>query len=170
MAVRPEIQKRAQKEIDQLLGGERLPTLSDQDDLPYISAMVKEIYRWHVPLPISIPKLLREDDVYKGYHLPKGAIVMENVWAVFRDPVAYPEPHIFNPERFLKDGKLDLSAGDPDDRVFGSSRRICPGRHFANHALFLRFATILATFNIEPGVNDKGEVESEVKFQEGVVR
>ena len=170
MAVRPEIQKRAQKEIDQLLGGERLPTLSDQDDLPYISAMVKEIYRWHVPLPISIPKLLREDDVYKGYLLPKGAIVMENVWAVFRDPVAYPEPHIFNPERFLKDGKLDLSVGDPDDRVFGSSRRICPGRHFANHALFLRFATILATFNIEPGVNDKGEVESEVKFQEGVVR
>lgn len=170
MAVRPEIQKRAQKEIDELLGGERLPTLSDQDNLPYISAIVKEIYRWHVPLPISIPKLLREDDVYKGYLLPKGAVVVENVWAVLWDPAVYPEPHIFNPERFLKDGKLDPSVRDPEDRVFGSSRRICPGKHFANHALFLRFATILATFNIEPGVNDKGEVESEVKFNEGVVR
>lgn len=170
MAVHPEIQRKAQKEIDQLLRGERLPTLSDQADLPYISAMVKEIYRWHVPLPISIPKLLREDDVYKGYLIPKGAIVLENIWAVFRDPVVYPEPHLFNPERFLKGGKLDPSVRDPEDRVFGSSRRICPGKHFANHAIFLRFATILATFNIEPGVNDKGEAGSEVKFHEGIVR
>jgi cytochrome P450 len=170
MSVHPEIQKKAQKEIDQLLGGERLPTLSDQDDLPYISAMIKEIFRWHTPLPISVPKMLREDDVYKGYLLPKGATVMENVWTVFQDPVVYPEPHIFNPERFLKDGKLDRSVKDPEDRIFGSARRICPGRHFGKRAVFLRVASTLATFNIEPGVNDKGEVESEIKFHEGIVR
>jgi len=82
MAINPEIQKRAQKEIDQLLGGERLPMLSDQDDLPYISAIIKEVYRWHTPLPLSIPKALMEDDVYKGYLLPKGATVLENLWAV----------------------------------------------------------------------------------------
>jgi len=170
MAIHPEIQKRAQKEIDQLLGGERLPVLSDQDDLPYISAMIKEVYRWHTPLPLSIPKSLMEDDVYKGYLLPKGSTILENVWAVFNDPVVYPEPRTFNPERFLKDGKLDLSVKDPEDRVFGSSRRICPGKHFAGRAIFLRFATVLATFNIEPGVNDKGEVESEIKFHENIVR
>ncbi|KAF9784339.1 cytochrome P450 [Thelephora terrestris] len=170
MALHPEFQKKAQKEIDQLLGRDRLPTLADQDDLPYIWAIVKEIYRWHVPLPINIPKLLREDDDYKGYHLPKGTVFMENVWALFRDPVAYPEPHRFNPERFLKDGKLDSSVRDPDDRVFGSGRRICPGKPFANRAIFLRIATILATFDIEPGVNEKGEVESKVRFEEGIVR
>ncbi|KAF9653254.1 CyP450 monooxygenase [Thelephora ganbajun] len=170
MAIHPEIQKKAQREIDQLLGGERLPTLADQGDLPYISALIKEIYRWHAPLPISIPKSLREDDVYKGYHLPKGATVMENVWAVFRDPVMYPQPHMFNPERFLKDGKLDPSVRDPDDRVFGSSRRICPGRYFANRTVFLRVATVLATFDIEPGVNEWGELPSEVKIHEGIVR
>jgi cytochrome P450 len=170
MAIHPEVQKKAQKEIDQLLGGERLPTLSDRDSLPYISAVMKEIFRWHAPLPISVPKLLKEDDAYKGYFLPKGAIVMENIWAVFQDPVVYPEPHIFNPERFLKDGKLDPSAKNPEDRVFGSARRICPGRHFADRAVFLRIASILATFSIEPGMNEKGEVESEIKFHEGVVR
>jgi len=170
MAVHPEIQKKAQKEIDKLLGGDRLPTLSDKDDLPYISALIKEIYRWHAPLPISIPKLLKEDDTYKGYLLPKGAIVMENIWAVFHDPSVYPEPHIFNPERFLKDGKLDGSVRDPEDRGFGSSRRICPGRYFAGRTIFLRIVTILVTFNVEPGVNDKGETESEVKFNEGIVR
>jgi cytochrome P450 len=170
MAVNPSIQKKAQKEIDQLLKGERLPTISDWDDLPYVSALIKEMYRWHVPLPISIPKLLKEDDVYKGYRIPKGAIVMENVWAVLYNPKIYPKPHIFDPERFLKDGKLDQSVQDPEDRIFGSARRICPGRHFANRTIFLWIATILATFDIGPGANDKGEVESEVKFREGIVR
>jgi cytochrome P450 len=170
MAIHPETQKKAQKEIDQLLEGERLPTLADLDDLPYVSALIKEIYRWHVPLPISIPKALTEDDVYKGYHIPKGATVIENVWAICYDPSVYPEPHIFNPERFLKDGKLDRSVRDPEDRIFGSSRRICPGKHFANRTLFLRVATVLATFNIEPGVNERGEVASEIKINEGMVR
>ena len=170
MAIHPEIQKKAQREIDQLLGGERLPMLADQGNLPYTSALVKEIYRWHTPLPISIPKTLREDDVYKGYRIPKGAIIVENVWAVFHDPAMYPEPDKFNPERFLKDGKLDPSVRDPDDRVFGSSRRICPGRYFGNRTVFLRVATVLATFNIEPGLNDKGEVELEIKFREAAVR
>jgi cytochrome P450 len=170
MALHPEIQKKAQKEIDQLLEGERLPTLADQDDLPYVSALIKEIYRWHAPLPISIPKAVTEDDVYKGYHIPKGATIIENVWAIFYDPSVYPEPHVFNPDRFLKDGKLDRSVRDPEDRVFGSSRRICPGKHFANRTLFLRIATVLATFGIEPGANEKGEVASEVKINEGIVR
>lgn len=170
MAIHPGIQKKAQKEIDQLLKGERLPKISDNDNLPYISALIKEIYRWHVPLPISIPKSLRKDDVYKGYHLPEGAIVMENIWAVCRNPMVYPEPHIFNPERFLKDGRLDQTVADPVNRVFGSARRICPGRHFANRIVFLTVATVLATFDIEPGLNDKGEVESEFKFREGIVR
>ena len=98
-----------------------MPTLADQDDLPYISTMVKEIYKWHVLLPINVPKLLREVDNYKGYQLPKGTAIMENIWAVFQDPVMHPEPHIFNPERFLKDGKLDSSVRDPDDWVFGSA-------------------------------------------------
>ena len=136
MAVHPKIQEKAQKEIDQVLGGDHLPTLADQDDLPYISTMVKEIYKWHVPLPISMPKLLREDDNYKGYQLPKGTAIMENIWAAFQDPVMHPEPHIFNPEQFLKYGKLDPSVRNPDDRVFGSARRICPGKPFATAPYF----------------------------------
>ena len=85
MAVHPGIQKRAQKEIDQLLKGERLPMISDYDDLPYISALIKEMYRWHVPFPYNIPKSLKEDDIYKGYRLPKGATVLEDIWAAFTE-------------------------------------------------------------------------------------
>jgi hypothetical protein len=94
----------------------------------------------------------------------------ERLGRFIQSELIYPKPHIFDPERFLKDGKLDQSVQDPEDRVFGSARRICPGRHFANRTIFLRIATILATFDIGPGANDKGEVESEVKFREGIVR
>ena len=170
MAIHPEIQNKAQREIDQLLDGQRLPMLSDQDDLPYITALAKEIYRWHTPLPISIPKSLIEDDEYKGHYIPKGATVMENIWAIFHDPSMYPEPDVFNPERFLKDGRHNPSVRDPGDRVFGSARRVCPGKFFANRTLFLRFATVLAAFDIELGVNEKGMVESEIRFVEGIVR
>ena len=40
----------------------------------------------------------------------------------------------------------------------------------ASRTLFLRFATVLAAFDIEPGVNEKGMVESEIRFVEGIVR
>jgi cytochrome P450 len=170
MAVHPEIQKKAQRQIDQVLGGERLPTLADQDNLPYVSALLKETYRWHAPLPMSIPKSLMEDDEYNGYHLPKGATVIENTWVVFHDPVMYLKPDIFDPERFLKDGKFGSSVRDPGGQVFGSSRRICPGKYFANRATLLRIATVLSTFDIGPGVNEKGEVESEVRVLDGIVR
>jgi len=91
-----------------------------------------------------------EDDVYKGYFIPAGTTVFENVWAVFYDEAVYPAPSTYDPERFLKDGKLDRSVSDPEDRIFGSGRRVCPGRHFALRTLFLNISCTLATLDIEP--------------------
>jgi len=99
---------------------------------------------------------LAQDDVYKGHLIPKGATVVENVWSIFHDTVTFPEPQVFKPERFLKDRRLDASVKNPEDQVFGSSRRICPGRHFASRTIFLRIAVILATLNIEPGGDSLG--------------
>jgi len=62
------------------VGVERLPQLSDQEDLPYISALIKELIRWGCPSPIGIPKRVMEDNIYKGYFIPAGATVIENFW------------------------------------------------------------------------------------------
>lgn len=43
--------------------------------------------------------------------------------AVCYDENVYPAPHTYDPERFLKDGKLDPSVKDPEDRIFGTGRR-----------------------------------------------
>ena len=79
-ALHPHVVKKAQEELDRIVGHERLPQISDQEDLPYISALIKELLRWVCPVPIGVPKRVTEDDVYKGYFIPAGATIIENVW------------------------------------------------------------------------------------------
>lgn len=74
--------RKAQEELDRVLEGERLPDFSDEEDLPYITAITKELYRWGCPFPIGVPKRLMEDDTYNGHFLPAGAIIVENIWCV----------------------------------------------------------------------------------------
>ena len=73
--------KAAQKQLDGVLGGERLPKQSDMDQLPYITAIIKETFRWAPPLPLGSPHRLMEDDIYKGMFIPAGATVIENIWS-----------------------------------------------------------------------------------------
>lgn len=82
MVLNPHVLKKAQEELDRVVGSERLPDLSDQEDLPYIFAIIKEVHRWGCPAPIGIPKRVIEDDVYNGYFIPAGATVIENIWCV----------------------------------------------------------------------------------------
>ena len=123
MALNPRVVAKAQEELDRVVGKERLPDFSDKDDLPYIDALVKELLRWGPPLPISVPVKAAQDDIYREYSIPAGTTVIENIWAVFRDPAIYPDPEAFNPDRFLKDGKLNPLVYNPEERVFGSGRR-----------------------------------------------
>lgn len=71
--------RKAQEELD-LVVGDRLPQLSDQDDLPYVSALLKELFRWTCPFPFALPKRAMEDNIYRGYFIPAGATIIENVW------------------------------------------------------------------------------------------
>ncbi|KAF9646067.1 cytochrome P450 [Thelephora ganbajun] len=165
-ALHPHVVRKAQEELDRVVGGERLPQLSGQEDLPYISALIKELLRWCCPAPFGVPKRVTEDNIYKGYFIPAGATIIENIWAICYDGTVYPAPHTYDPERFLKDGKLDRSIKDPEDMVFGTGRRICPGRWFALRTLFLNIACTLAIFDIEAPAGEK----LEPKFHESHVR
>jgi len=151
------VQKRAQAEIDRVVGGNRLPDFSDFDDLPYLEAMIKELLRWNAPAPLGTSHAVMEDDVYEGWFIPAGTTLLENIWAIFHDETVYPDSHAFNPSRFLtEDGLIDPSVPDPEQRVFGSGRRICPGRFFAVKVVFISIARILAVFDILPPVDENG--------------
>jgi len=123
MTLNPDVVTKAQEELDRVVGKGHLPDFSDRDNLPYINALVKELLQWNPPVPMGIPKRTTQDDVYRGYFIPAGTTVIENIWAVFRDPGIYPDPEAFNPDRFLKDGKINPLVLNPEDRVFGYRRR-----------------------------------------------
>ena len=123
MILNPKVMKKAQEELDRVVGKGELPDFSHKDSLPYIDALVKEVLRWSPPLPIALPNRAMQDDVYRGYLIPKGATVIQNVWGIFRDPKVYPDPEAFNPDRFLEDGKIDPLVPNPEDRAFGAGRR-----------------------------------------------
>jgi len=151
----PEIQITAQKEIDAVTGRGRLPTFDDRPRLPFVDAICKEVLRWRPIGPLGIPHAVTEDNVYKGFFIPKGAMVLGNVWAIFHDPTIYPDPDTFKPERFLNtDGSLR------DDPVlisaFGFGKRLCPGRHLVDSVLFIVVASLLSVFKVENGSGGDG--------------
>lgn len=76
----PEVQKKAQAELDHVAGAHRLPDFDDEESLPYISAILKECVRWRVVLPLGFIHRSLEDDVYRGYFIPKGTHVVPNAW------------------------------------------------------------------------------------------
>jgi cytochrome P450 len=79
MALYPEVQKKAQADIDQLMSN-RLPTHDDFDSLPYIRAIIKEVVRWGPVVPLGLPHSVLNDDVYENYFIPRGTTIFANIW------------------------------------------------------------------------------------------
>ncbi|EMD37501.1 hypothetical protein CERSUDRAFT_65155 [Gelatoporia subvermispora B] len=100
MVLHPEAQNRAQQELDQVVGSERLPDFADAGSLPYTRALLKECMRWQPVAPLSVPRR-----------------------RILHDPETFPEPDEFRPERYLKDGMLNPDMIDPAAVVFGTGRR-----------------------------------------------
>ncbi|KAI0350830.1 cytochrome P450 [Trametes cingulata] len=157
MAMHPEEQRKAQAEVDAVVGPHRLPDFADREALPYVNALIKEVFRWHNVVPLGIPHETTADEEFNGWFIPKGTMVIPNQWAMARDEKAYPHPTQFIPERFLKDGVLDPSVRDPQKYAFGFGRRICPGRHFADASMFIICSSVLHAFNIEPPLDAQGK-------------
>ncbi|KAF9463408.1 cytochrome P450 [Collybia nuda] len=154
----PGVLKKAQQEIDLVLGVGRLPGFDDQESLPYVTAVVKESLRWRDVAPIGFPHSIDVEDVYNGYRIPAGSIVIANLWAMLHDETIYPEPFKFNPDRFIKDGKLDPAVRDPEQVAFGFGRRRCPGRHMALSSIWIAIASIIASFDITKAIDEDGNV------------
>ena len=80
MTLYPDIQRKAQEELDRVVGPDRLPEFSDYDNLVYIQAIMLEATRWMVVIPLGVYHHAMADDEYMGYRIPKGAAVVANIW------------------------------------------------------------------------------------------
>ncbi|KAI9567597.1 cytochrome P450 [Boletus coccyginus] len=141
MVVDQEAQEKAQAEIDAVIQ-------PDRSSLPYTAA---------------------EDDTYGGFHIPKGAIVITNLWAMAHDESRFPNPHAFIPERFLNDDG-SLKPNEVEHITYGFGRRICAGRHFADTSVWSVIAKVLAVFKILRPLDENGvEIPVEPRFSTGNV-
>lgn len=122
----PKVMKILQKELEKIVGLNRMVEESDLGNLEYLDMIVKETLRLHPVAPLLIPHESMQDCTVNGFHIPKKSRVIINVWAIGRDPQAWNDPEKFFPERFVG-SSVDLRGRDFQLLPFGSGRRACPG-------------------------------------------
>ncbi|KAH7335607.1 cytochrome P450 [Rhizoctonia solani] len=156
MALYPDIQRRAQEEIDRACtvygdgNTRRLPTIDDRQVLPFTWAIYQECLRWGVITPCQY-HVSRDEDVYdlgqgayNQVRIPKGTLVVVNAWSILHNPDTYPKPFEFDPTRYLGQNPQP----DPRDVAFGWGRRRCPGIIVGDDYVFATICTTLATLTI----------------------
>ncbi|KAM7278833.1 hypothetical protein ACFE04_005967 [Oxalis oulophora] len=125
----PTILRKAQEEMDKIIGKNRRLEESDIPNLPYLQAVCKEAMRKHPSTPLNLPRVAIEDCEVNGFYIPKNTRLLVNIWAIGRDPDVWEDPLEFKPERFLdpKFAKIDPRGNDMELIPFGAGRRICAG-------------------------------------------
>ncbi|KAF4503330.1 O-methylsterigmatocystin oxidoreductase [Fusarium agapanthi] len=166
MLLFPDVQRKAQKEIDSAVGNERLPQFEDRDNLPYVDALIKETLRWIPVTPMGVVHTADEDIHYKDFVIPKGASFLPATWWFLHDPVIYKDPSTFDPGRYLE----PRNEPHPNFASFGFGRRVCPGRFLADESLFISISRLLATFEIKKTVDGRGnEIEPQISVTPGMI-
>ncbi|KAL0569905.1 hypothetical protein V5O48_012051 [Marasmius crinis-equi] len=164
IAMHPDVQIKAQNELDTTFGRGLVPDYEERPNLPYIEAIIREVFRWVPPVPLSVPRAAFADDIVDGCYIPKGK-------AMSRDEADYPNPESFTPERFLNE---DGRCNDDDSMfIFGAGRRICPGRYFASATVWMAIVSVLVEFDIgKPKSMDGKEIRSleDANYSEGMIR
>ena len=170
----PHTQKKAQREIDSIIGEDRSPLWNDYASLPHIAMIVKETMRWRPVTPLAFPHAVTEDDTIDGMTIPKGSAIILNVWALHHSPTFHPDPDIFDPESFANrtlQAPECVASADFEKRDhfgYGSGRRICPGILLAERNLWLAMAKLLWAFEFVEKRDELGRaVEVDVDARSG---
>ncbi|KAM9836855.1 cytochrome P450 17A2 [Aulostomus maculatus] len=137
----PEVQERAQKEIDQKVGGGRQVCVSDRSRLPYLDSVINEGMRIRPVSPVLIPHTAMTDSSIGGHAVGRGTRVLVNMWSIHHDPKHWDSPDLFNPDRFLDNQgqRVTPACFQP----FGAGPRVCVGESLARLELFLFLASLL---------------------------
>eukprot|EP01018_Ginkgo_biloba_P001778 Gb_15030 [translate_table: standard] len=142
----PKIMKKAQKELEDVVGIEQRVEECHLTQLPYLEAIVKEVLRLHPALPLLAPHCPDKACQIGGFVIPKGTQVLVNVWAIQRDPTVWKEPLVFDPDRFV-DSKWDYNGQELEYFPFGSGRRICAGLSLATRMVHYTLASLIHSFH-----------------------
>lgn len=150
LMMNPMAMEKAQNEVRGVLGERRVVLESDLHNLQYMKAIIKEVFRFHSPVPVLVPRESMEDVTIDGYKIPAKTRVYVNAWAIGRDKESWEDAETFKPERFLgRDMNIDFKGKDFELIPFGAGRRGCPAITFAIAIIELALAQLLHSFDWE---------------------
>ncbi|KAG8336713.1 hypothetical protein J6590_039794 [Homalodisca vitripennis] len=146
----PDVQRKAQQEIDRVVGKERLPSLTDRLNMPYNEAVVLESIRLFMGRCFGLPHRALKDTTLQGYNIPKDTMIIVNFNSVMMNPEFWDNPDEYRPERFIKNGFLEI----PEFYLpFGLGKHRCIGQTLARSNVFLLTTTLLQKYDfcVPPG-------------------
>ena len=159
LAKYPEIQKKAQAELDSIThGNSRKISLSDRQNLPYFQALIMDLIRISDIHPIGVLHSPSQDTQIEGYWVPKGTFVIPNFHKVHHDPQYWEKPDELYPEHWLHHG--EFVSKHEGFLSFGTGKRRCPGHDIALMELFMFLSRLMQRFTFELAPGDEGQVES----------
>uniref|UniRef100_A0A1I7RJ83 Cytochrome P450 n=1 Tax=Bursaphelenchus xylophilus TaxID=6326 RepID=A0A1I7RJ83_BURXY len=147
LANNPGIQERAYQEIQSVVG-DRIVTMADRPSLPYLNAIVSESQRIGNVIPALVPRRHHKDIKINGFTIKAGTAIVPQVSAVLYDENVFPNPHNFNPDRFLDENGHYKKIDEFIPFVVG--KRSCLGEGLARMELFLFMSNLLARFKFLP--------------------
>ncbi|KAM7275295.1 hypothetical protein ACFE04_017161 [Oxalis oulophora] len=144
----PSTMKKVQQEVRREIGSKLSIDKNDIVSMVYLKCVIKETLRLHPAAPLLAPRESPSTSTVKlsGYDIPPKTKVYINAWAIQMDPILWPEPDKFKPERFL-DCNVDFTGNDFTLLPFGSGRRGCPGIQFGMVQVEIALANLLCWFN-----------------------
>ncbi|KAF1753448.1 hypothetical protein GCK72_020005 [Caenorhabditis remanei] len=144
----PDVQKKMHKELDEVIGSDRLISTSDKNNLPYFNAVLNESQRCANIVPLNQIHCVTKDTVINGMTVKKGTGIIPQISTVLLDEKAFPDPYTFNPDRFIdENGKLKKV----DELVpFSVGKRQCLGEGLARMELFLFISNFLNRYQVTP--------------------
>ncbi len=147
----PNIQDKAYSQIKEVIG-DKPPSIEDRANIPYVEAIIIEVLRYTSFFPLLIPHYSSCSSKIGGYFIPEGTLIFHNVWHLQHDEEFWEEPWVFNPRRFIEDGKIVPPEHGNKQRVlsFGAGRRQCAGEVFARNRLFILVTMMLQKFKFLP--------------------
>ncbi|XP_072120915.1 cytochrome P450 1C2 [Mobula birostris] len=151
----PQLQARLQRDIDEVVGRDRLPGAHDKARLPYLEAFLYEILRFTSFVPMTIPHATTSPVDIKGYHIPQDTVVFINQWSVNHDSDKWKDPSTFDPGRFLNtDGTInrDLTSSV---MAFSVGKRRCIGEQLSKIEIFLFTAILVHQCTFEANPSEK---------------
>ncbi|GMH17132.1 hypothetical protein Nepgr_018973 [Nepenthes gracilis] len=143
---RPEKLKKAQIELEEVVGKANPIEEDDIARLPYLQAIVKETLRMHPPVPFLVPRKVIVDVELSGFVVPKNTQVLVNIWAIGRDESLWKNANVFEPERFMG-SHIDIKGRDFELIPFGADASDLSGLPAAHRMVHLTLGALIHSFD-----------------------